>query len=61
MGVGFLGEVRQGPDGNLYEWVQGIDGLGNPLGARGGWRRFIRRQVQPFMRRALPGLSGLRH
>lgn len=54
MGVGFLGEVRQGPDGNLYEWVQGMDGFGNPLGARGGWRRFIRRQVQPFMRRALP-------
>ena len=46
MGIGFLGEVRQGPDGNLYEWVQGVDGLGNPFGF---WRRFRR-----LVRRALP-------
>ena len=35
MGVGYLGEVRQGPDGNLYQYVQGVDGLGNPIGACG--------------------------
>lgn len=46
MGIGFLGEVRPGPDGNLYEWVQGVDGLGNPFGF---WRRLRR-----FVRRALP-------
>ena len=40
MGIGYLGEVRQGPDGNLYQYVQGVDGLGNPIG--GFWRRFKR-------------------
>lgn len=33
MGRGqYLGEIRQGPDGQLYQWVSGIDGLGNPIG-----------------------------
>ena len=32
MGIGALGEVRRGPDGSLYQWVQGVDGLGNPIG-----------------------------
>jgi hypothetical protein len=54
MGIGYLGEVRQGPDGNLYEWVQGIDGLGNPFGLWRGIRRYVKRSVQPFLRRALP-------
>lgn len=31
MGLGYLGEVRQGADGNLYQLVQGVDGLGNPV------------------------------
>jgi hypothetical protein len=26
------GEVRQGPDGRLYQWVEGYDGLGGPVG-----------------------------
>jgi hypothetical protein len=46
MGLGYLGEVRQGPDGRLYQWVQGIDGLGNPVGF---WKRLKR-----FVKRALP-------
>jgi len=50
MGIGNLGEVRQGPDGNLYQWVQGVDGLGNPIGFWRGLRRRLRR----FVRRALP-------
>jgi hypothetical protein len=54
MGIGTLGEVRQGPDGNLYQWVQGVDGLGNPFGFWRALRRFVRRRVQPFLRRALP-------
>ena len=29
MGVGYLGEVRQGPDGAHYQYVQGVDGLGH--------------------------------
>lgn len=32
MGAGVLGEVRSGPDGQLYQWVEGVDGLGNPVG-----------------------------
>lgn len=26
------GEFQEAPDGNLYEWVEGMDGLGNPIG-----------------------------
>jgi hypothetical protein len=57
MGIGYAGEVRQGPDGNLYQWVQGVDGLGNPIGF---WslvrraRRFAQRRLRPLLRRALP-------
>jgi hypothetical protein len=33
MGIGnYVGEIREGPDGHLYEWVEGVDGLGNPIG-----------------------------
>jgi hypothetical protein len=28
----FPGEVRQGADGRLYQWVEGYDGLGDPVG-----------------------------
>jgi hypothetical protein len=51
MGVGYLGEVRQGPDGALYQYVQGVDGLGNPIG--GFWSR-LRRRVKSAVGRALP-------
>jgi hypothetical protein len=51
MGIGYLGEVRQGPDGNLYQYVQGVDGLGNPVG--GFWSR-LRRRVKGVVGRALP-------
>lgn len=37
MGIGYLGEVRQGPDGHVYQYVQGVDGLGNPIG--GFWSK----------------------
>lgn len=54
MGVGYLGEVRQGPDGNLYQWMQGVDGLGNPMGRWGKkWRRRLR-QARAGLRTALP-------
>jgi hypothetical protein len=33
LGIGnYVGEIRQGPDGQLYEWVEGVDGLGNDIG-----------------------------
>lgn len=51
MGIGHLGEVRQGPDGNLYQYVQGVDGLGNPIG--GIWSR-VKRWTRRAVRRALP-------
>lgn len=38
MGLGgYVGEIRQGPDGQLYEWVEGVDGLGNLFGF---WKKF---------------------
>ena len=36
MGIGRYGEVREGPDGRLYQWVQGVDGLGKPIGFGAG-------------------------
>jgi hypothetical protein len=51
MGLGsYLGEVRQGPDGHLYQWVQGYDGLGNPVGF---WKK-LKRLARNVARRALP-------
>jgi hypothetical protein len=52
-GTGYLGELRRGSDGTVYQWVQGIDGLGNPVGF---WRalRRIRRGIRRVVRRALP-------
>jgi len=51
MGIGYLGEVRQGPDGNLYQYVQGVDGLGNPIG--GFWSR-LKSAARKVVRKALP-------
>jgi hypothetical protein len=31
-GVGYVGEVHEGPDGNLYEWVEGVDAWGGQIG-----------------------------
>jgi len=61
MGIGYLGEVAQGPDGNLYQWVQGVDGLGNPIGQWRKWRRRLRRVVQramPFVQQVAPFIPG---
>jgi hypothetical protein len=46
MGIGYLGEIRRGPDGNVYQFLQGMDGLGNPIGF---WKilRRIARKVAP--------------
>jgi hypothetical protein len=50
MGTGsHVGEVRQGPDGQLYEWQQGVDGLGNPIGF---WKKAFK-AVGKFARGAL--------
>ncbi|MGH9310063.1 MAG: hypothetical protein ACRD1U_11855 [Vicinamibacterales bacterium] len=31
-GVGYAGDVHEGPDGNLYEWVEGVDAWGGEIG-----------------------------
>ncbi|MGH9959774.1 MAG: hypothetical protein ACREBC_22065, partial [Pyrinomonadaceae bacterium] len=54
MGIGYLGEVRQGPDGNLYQYVQGVDGLGNPIG--GLWSK-LKRGLKTGLRFAQRGVS----
>lgn len=54
MGIGYLGEVRQGPDGNLYQYVQGVDGLGNPIG--GLWSK-LKRGLRAVHRLAQRGAS----
>jgi len=56
MGIGYLGEVRQGPDGNLYQYVQGVDGLGNPIGS--WWKRLVRRAL-PWAQRFAPFIPGV--
>lgn len=48
MGIGsYVGQVRRGPDGELYQWVEGVDGLGNPIG---GWWSKIKRGVKKAAR-----------
>jgi hypothetical protein len=49
-GLGNVGDVAEGPDGHLYEWVQGVDGLGNPIGF---WKR-LKRGLRSIARRAMP-------
>ena len=58
MGVGYLGEVRQGPDGALYQYVQGVDGLGNPIG--GFWSRLkqLTARALPIAQRIAPFIPG---
>ena len=49
MGASTLGEVRQGPDGSLYQWVQGVDGLGNPFGIWKKLRKIGRAVTKPVV------------
>jgi len=55
LGTDSTGKVAQGPDGQLYEWVEGVDGLGNPIGF---WKN-LKRAAGGVLRRALPAASGL--
>ena len=69
MGLGaYVGEIRQGPDGHHYEWVEGVDGVGNPIGfwkvmkriGRGVKRAaqhvapLVKKYARPLARAALP-------
>jgi hypothetical protein len=63
MGIGYLGEVRQGPDGNVYQYVQGVDGLGNPIGGIWSrakrWTRRAARRALPYVRQFAPLVPGV--
>jgi hypothetical protein len=55
LGLGnYIGEVRQGPDGQLYEWVQTVDGLGNPIGFWKKIRKVARGVARPVVKAAAP-------
>jgi hypothetical protein len=45
MGIGHLGQIQQAPDGQLYQWMEGIDGLGNPIGFWKKLRRFVKKAL----------------
>lgn len=52
LGIGsYVGELREAPDGNLYEWVAGVDGLGNPIGF---WKK-IKGMATRFAKALIPG------
>jgi len=71
LGIGsYVGEIRQGPDGQLYEWVEGVDGLGNPIGFWKGLRKLASGAVKvakqaasgalPLLAKLIPGpLKGM--
>jgi hypothetical protein len=53
MGIGsYVGEVRRGPDGQVYQWVEGVDGLGNPI----GFFKKLLSKALPFAK-MLPGVG----
>ena len=56
MGIGnYVGEVRRGPDSQLYQWVEGVDGLGNPVGF---WKKF--KKVVGKVTSVIPGASNVK-
>jgi hypothetical protein len=57
MGIGnYVGEMRRGPDGQLYQWVEGVDGLGNPIGFWKGVKRLVSKAL-PLATKFIPGLG----
>jgi hypothetical protein len=60
LGIGsYVGEIRQGPDGQLYEWVEGVDGLGNPIGFWKGLRKLVSGGLKKLapMAEMIPGVG----
>lgn len=63
----YVGEIRQAPDGQLYQWQVGVDGLGHPVGFWKSIRRVgraigkgIRRVARiPAVRKLLPMAAGM--
>lgn len=56
MGIGsYVGEVRRGPDGQAYQWVEGVDGLGNPIGFWKGLKRLASKALP--LAKMIPGVG----
>jgi hypothetical protein len=57
MGIGsYVGEVRRGPDGQPYQWVEGVDGLGNAIGF---WKslKSLASKAIPLVTKFIPGIG----
>src|SRR5262245_2626611 len=57
MGIGsYVGEVRRGPDGQPYQWVEGVDGLGNTIGF---WKKIssLAKKAVPLVTKFIPGIG----
>jgi len=62
LGVGYPGVTIQGPDGQLYGWISGYDGLGTPLGFWGKLKRLAKKlakKVLPMASNLLPFVPGV--
>ena len=56
MGIGnYVGEMRRGPDGQLYQWVEGVDGLGNPIGFWKGVKSLVSKALP--LAKMIPGVG----
>jgi hypothetical protein len=55
--LGHFGEVAEGTDGKLYQWVEGVDGLGGPVGFWKPLRKLIRRAL-PYVQKLAPLVPG---
>jgi hypothetical protein len=57
MGIGsYVGEVRRGPDGQPYQWVEGVDGLGNTIGFWKGLKKLASKAI-PLATKFIPGIG----
>jgi hypothetical protein len=56
MGIGsYVGEVRRGPNGQVYQWVEGVDGLGNPIGFWKGLKKLASKALP--LAKMIPGVG----
>ena len=56
MGIGsYVGEVRRGPNGQVYQWMEGVDGLGNPIGFWKGLKKLASKALP--IAKMIPGIG----
>jgi len=56
MGIGsYVGEVRRGPNGQVYQWMEGVDGLGNPIGFWKGLKKLASKALP--LAKMIPGVG----